>query len=72
LIGDHQIRRTDHTHSVSHSGLLSAGATRHQRTRSERSVIEPAVLSAEIEQLPDFHGFLKLASRPEWWRVRIR
>ena len=72
LIGDHQIRRIDCTHSVSHSGLLSSGATRHQRTRSERSVIEPAVLSAEIEQLPDFHGFLKLASRPEWWRVRIR
>ena len=35
-------------------------------------MIEPAVLSAEIEQLADFHGYLKLASRPEWWRVRMR
>ena len=27
--------------------------------------------SEEIEQLADFHGYLKLASRPEWWRVRV-
>jgi len=72
LIGDRQIRRLEYTQSVTRSGVLSAGATRHQRTQSERTVIEPAVLSAEIEQLADFHGFLKLASQPEWWRIRVR
>jgi Type IV secretion-system coupling protein DNA-binding domain len=72
LIGDRQIRRVEHARGVSHSGLLSTGATRYQHTRNERIHIEPAVLSAEIEQLADFHGFLKLASRPEWWRVRVR
>jgi len=72
LIGDRQIRRLEYTQSVTRSGVLSAGATRYQRTQSERTAIEPAVLSAEIEQLADFHGFLKLASHPEWWRVRVR
>ena len=72
LIGDRQIRRQEHTRAVSYTGLLSSGATRYQRTVNERTQIEPAVLSAEIEQLADFHGYLKLASRPEWWRVRVR
>lgn len=72
LIGDWQIRRREHSRAVSHAGLLSSGTTRYQHTRSERVHIEPAVLSAEIEQLADFHGYLKLASRPEWWRVRVR
>ncbi len=72
LIGDHQVRRIEYAQSISRSGLFSAGATRHQRTRSERCYIEPAVLSAEIEQLADFQGFLKRASHPEWWRVRVR
>ena len=72
LIGERQIRRLERTQAVSQTGLLSSGATRYQRTRAERTLIEPAVLSAEIEQLPDFHGFLKLASQPEWWRVRVR
>jgi hypothetical protein len=51
--------------------LLDLNGTRYQRSRSERTHIEPAVLSAEIEQLADFHGYLKLASHPEWWRVRV-
>ena len=72
LIGDRQIRRFERTEAVSRSGLLSASGTRYQHTRAERTHIEPAVLSAEIEQLADFHGYLKLASRPEWWRVRVR
>jgi type IV secretory pathway TraG/TraD family ATPase VirD4 len=71
LIGDRQIRRREYSQSVSHGGLFDSGASRYQRTCSERVHIEPAVLSAEIEQLADFHGYLKLASRPEWWRVRV-
>jgi type IV secretory pathway TraG/TraD family ATPase VirD4 len=72
LIGERQIRRPERSQSVSRTGVFSAGPTRYQRTCAERTQIEPAVLSAEIEQLPDFEGFLKLASRPEWFRVRVR
>jgi type IV secretory pathway TraG/TraD family ATPase VirD4 len=71
LIGDRQIRRREYSESVSHGGWLDANGTRYQRSRTERTHIEPAVLSAEIEQLADFHGYLKLASRPEWWRVCV-
>ena len=71
LIGDRQIRRREYSESTSHGGWLDVHGTRHQRSRSERTSIEPAVLSAEIEQLADFHGYLKLASHPEWRRVRV-
>jgi hypothetical protein len=40
-------------------------------TRSEHPNIEPAVLESEVEQLPDLTGFLKFASLPEWYRVRL-
>ena len=72
LIGDRQVRRREYAHSVSRPAWYSGGAPRYQRTLSERTHIEPAVLAAEIEQLADFHGYLKLASRPEWLRVQIR
>jgi len=39
------------------------------RAVSEQHVTEEAVMASEIEQLPDFAGYLKLASRPEWMRV---
>jgi type IV secretory pathway TraG/TraD family ATPase VirD4 len=72
LIGDRQVRRREYSQTVSRGGWLDTHGTRRQRTCSERTHIEAAVLSAEIEQLADFHGFLKLASSPEWWRVRVR
>jgi hypothetical protein len=33
--------------------------------------IEPALLPAQLEQLPDLEGFLKIASLPEWRRVQL-
>ncbi|MGH8228492.1 MAG: hypothetical protein ACREU3_11425, partial [Steroidobacteraceae bacterium] len=33
--------------------------------------IEPAILASEIERLPDLQGFLKLASSPDWRRVKL-
>jgi hypothetical protein len=65
LIGQREVVRT--TVSRSHhpsQWFLSV-------TRAEHPNIEPAVLSSEIEQLPDLTGFLKLASTPEWFRVRL-
>jgi hypothetical protein len=38
---------------------------------SEQVALEAAVLPSQIEQLPDLAGYLKLASRPEWLRVRL-
>ncbi len=71
LIGDRQIRRREYSESVSRGGWLDFHGTRYQRSCSERTYIEPAVLSAEVEQLADFHGYLKLASHPEWQRVHV-
>ncbi|MGH8169410.1 MAG: hypothetical protein ACRETJ_02600, partial [Steroidobacteraceae bacterium] len=31
-----------------------------------------AVMDSEIERLPDLAGFLKLASSPDWLRVKLR
>jgi hypothetical protein len=39
--------------------------------RSDHHSTEPAVLAAEIEQLPDRAGFLKIASQPAWMRVQF-
>ena len=38
-------------------------------TRAEHPGIEPAVMDSQIEQLADLHGYLKLASRPQWLTV---
>jgi hypothetical protein len=40
-------------------------------THSEHLSVESAVMGAQIEQLPDLAGYLKLASRPEWLSVRL-
>jgi type IV secretory pathway TraG/TraD family ATPase VirD4 len=43
----------------------------HSVSRGEQHVIEAAVLSAEIEQLPDLSGYLKFASHPAWLTIRL-
>jgi type IV secretory pathway TraG/TraD family ATPase VirD4 len=65
LIGDREILRT--THSRSRRPLDVIGV----RTSSEQIALEAAVLPSQIEQLPDLAGYLKVASRPEWLRVRL-
>ncbi|MGO9935459.1 MAG: type IV secretion system DNA-binding domain-containing protein [Steroidobacteraceae bacterium] len=40
-------------------------------TSSQHLRIEPAVMASEIERLPDFAGFLKLASIPDWQAVKL-
>ena len=70
------------THNIAQIGnaLMSMGPSVAQcpasanpaaRT-SEQHVTEAAVLPSEIEQLPDLHGFLKVASQAEWRRVTLR
>lgn len=67
LIGEREIIRT--TNSVSRSPGRFLQPDHVTDTTSEQYATEAAVLTAEIEQLPDREGFLKLASQAPWWRV---
>jgi hypothetical protein len=40
--------------------------------RSDQHFTEMAVLSSQIEQLPDFAGDLKLSSRPNLLKIKMR
>jgi type IV secretory pathway TraG/TraD family ATPase VirD4 len=66
LIGQREVLRT--TESYSQRATEFFGST----TRSTHIALEYAVLDAEIEQLPDLEGYLKLASRSAWQRVRLQ
>jgi hypothetical protein len=68
LIGQREVLHVMHARTWSRS-FGHPGST--SRTASEQLHIEPAVLASEIEQLPDLEGFLKLASLPDWYRVRL-
>ncbi|HKD55024.1 MAG TPA: type IV secretion system DNA-binding domain-containing protein [Steroidobacteraceae bacterium] len=65
LIGEREITRISTSRSRRSIELFSSV------TRAEHVSVEPAVMGSEIEQLPDLAGYLKLASRPEWRRVRL-
>jgi type IV secretory pathway TraG/TraD family ATPase VirD4 len=68
LIGEREVIR----HTVSSSRPAGFVATsRRTKTLSTQRTVEAAVMPAEIEQLPDLNGYLKLASRPDWQRVRL-
>ncbi len=66
LIGEREIIRLTRTRSRRAGELIPAvSETEHWQS-------EPAVMDAEIERLADLSGFLKLASVPDWQRVRLR
>lgn len=65
LIGSHEVERT----AVSKS--RRSFELRSSTTRSRHVVVEPLVLEAEIERLPDLSGYLKFASEPDWRRVAV-
>jgi len=65
LIGQREVMHT--TRSVSRRDTEWLGST----TKSEQLKIEPAVMASEIERLADLEGFLKVASVPNWKRVRL-
>jgi type IV secretory pathway TraG/TraD family ATPase VirD4 len=71
LIGEREIIRR-HTARVRDLGLvLSAHTARRSTQVSELHATELAVMPSEIEQLPDFTGYLKIASSPHWALVRL-
>jgi hypothetical protein len=65
LIGEREVLRTQISRSRRPGEWLPA------MTHSEHLSVESAVMGAQIEQLPDLAGYLKLASRPEWLSVRL-
>ena len=65
LIGEREVLRVQTSRSRRATEILPAV------TRSEHLGLEAAVMGAQIEQLPDLAGYLKIASRPEWRRVRL-
>jgi type IV secretory pathway TraG/TraD family ATPase VirD4 len=68
LIGRREIVRRQVSRSRPVGFMSSTPAT---RTVSEQHVTEEAVMASEIEQLEDLSGFLKLASKSAWLRVRM-
>jgi type IV secretory pathway TraG/TraD family ATPase VirD4 len=65
LIGEREVVQ------VSTSRSRRAGEIRAAVSRAEHTAVEAAVMASQIEQLPDLHGYLKLASSPEWRRVAL-
>jgi hypothetical protein len=65
LIGDREVLRTLQSRSRRPLDVIGV------RTTSQQVSVEAAVLPSQIEQLPDLTGYLKIASRPEWLRVRL-
>ena len=73
LIGEHQVVRRLSSRGRDGMGGLGQGTRRARSSLhvSEQQVIEAAVLASQIEQLPDFSGFLKTAGSPVWLNVRF-
>ncbi len=65
LIGQREVERLQESRSRGERD----GRERISLTR--QIAVESAVLPAEIEALPDLHGYLKQASNPLWRRIRL-
>ena len=72
LIDDREILRTHQSRTDARDGTSLFARRRQSTTTSEQHLTEPAVLPAEIEQLPDLAGYAKTASNPTWYRVSFR
>lgn len=66
LIGQREVMHTSKSRTRRPTDWMASTTTSEHRT------IEPAIMASEIERLPDLHGFLKLASNPDWMPVRLR
>lgn len=72
LIGDREVIRRQRSSGRDSPNGLFAGSARRSVQLGEQRVVEPALLAAQVEQLPDLSGYLKTASSPVWHPVRIR
>ena len=62
LIGDREIVRAEFSHGRSHPTFLSRGSSSVSESVTHRHVTEAAVMTSQIEHLPDLVGLLKLDS----------
>ncbi len=65
LIGQREAVHTVRSHTRRPADWLAA------TTISEHRSIEYAIMASEIERLADLEGFLKLASIPDWMRIKL-
>jgi type IV secretory pathway TraG/TraD family ATPase VirD4 len=69
LIGDREILRKQFSRGSDRDGMLSARCGRRSSSFTEQHITEPAVLSSELEQLPDLCGYFKSVSSSRWLKV---
>jgi Type IV secretion-system coupling protein DNA-binding domain len=69
LSGEREILRRQISRGSDRDGGWSSHSSRRSKNTSDQHVTEAAVLPSEIEQLPDFTGYLKTASSPAWLKV---
>jgi type IV secretory pathway TraG/TraD family ATPase VirD4 len=69
LIGEREVLRRQVSRGSDRDGVWSARGGRRSRSVTEQHATEPAVLSSELEQLPDLCGYLKSASSSRWLKV---
>lgn len=68
LIGQREVTRQQFSNSRPRRLF---GFLHQTRTVTDYLITEPAVLPSEIEQLPNLSGYLKIASQPHWYRVKL-
>jgi hypothetical protein len=69
LIGEREVSRRQVSRGSDREGLFARQGARRSKNTSEQRVTEAAVMPSEIEGLPDFCGYLKVASAGEWLKV---
>jgi type IV secretory pathway TraG/TraD family ATPase VirD4 len=69
LIGEREVVRQQVSRSSDRESAFSLRGSRRSQSTSRQHVTEAAVMPSQIEQLPDFRGYLKTASSRAWLRV---
>jgi type IV secretory pathway TraG/TraD family ATPase VirD4 len=69
LIGEREVLRRQISRGSDREGWFAGRGARRSKNISEQRVTEAAVMPSEIEALPDFCGYLKVASASEWFKV---
>lgn len=72
LIGEREVVRKQTSRARDREFWFATRSGRRSTSISQQHVIEAAVLPSEIEQLPDYVGYLKTASSSAWLKVNLR
>jgi type IV secretory pathway TraG/TraD family ATPase VirD4 len=69
LIGEREVLRQQVSRGSDRESVFFPRGSRRSESTSRQQVTEAAVMPSQIEQLPDFRGYLKTASSRAWLRV---